>query len=174
MKISKLTLLPIALLTFFLVLMTSKSFSQEEGYRDRSQAVYVEVLGNGLIYSFNYDTRFGQSIKGLGGRAGIGHLAIDGSRLTTFPFLINYLFGKDKHYFEVGAGATLITASTNSSDFGPIGSREKGSTFIGTMSFGYRLEPQQGGFLFRAGITPIFDRTSFFPFWPQVSLGYAF
>lgn len=145
----------------------------QDGQRTRSQAVYMEVLGNGLTYSLNYDTRFSQSLKGLGGRAGIGYVAIDGNSLTTIPLVVNYLFGKDKHYFEVGAGATLLSAAA-SSDFGPVGSGEKGSTFIGTMSLGYRLEPLDGGFTFRAGITPIFDRTTFFPFWPQVSFGYAF
>lgn len=158
---------------FILLTLFSNSATAQEGFRTKGQAVFFEVLGNGLTYSLNYDTRFNQSLKGLGGRAGIGHLAVDGTSLTSFPFLLNYLFGKDKHYFEVGAGATLLVAST-SSDFGPVGSREKGSAFIGTMSFGYRLEPQEGGFLFRAGITPIFDRTSFFPFWPQISFGYAF
>lgn len=172
MTISKTIPQLLSVFIFSLLLFTTRSMAQDL-QRSRSQTVYLEVLGNGLTYSLNYDTRFSNSIKGLGGRAGIGHMVIDGNRLTTFPFLINYLFGRDKHYFEVGAGATLLTAST-SSDFGPIGSRESGSAFIGTMSFGYRLEPQNGGFLFRAGITPIFDRSSFFPFWPQVSFGYAF
>lgn len=45
----------------------------------------MEVLGNGLTYSLNYDTRFSQSLKGLGGRAGIGYVAIDGNSLTTIP-----------------------------------------------------------------------------------------
>ncbi|MFN3999951.1 hypothetical protein [Algoriphagus sp.] len=172
MKISKTIhqLLTVFILSLFLV--TTNSMAQDE-QRSRSQTVYLEVLGNGLIYSLNYDTRFSNSVKGLGGRAGIGHMAINGDRLTTFPFLVNYLFGRDKHYFEVGAGATLLTASAFS-NFGPVDSRESGSAFIGTMSLGYRLEPLNGGFSFRAGITPIFDRKSFFPFWPQISFGYAF
>ncbi len=172
MKILKTTILTTSIFALFLFL-NSNTTNAQEFQRTRSQSVYLEVMGNGLTYSLNYDTRFGKSLKGLGGRAGIGYMGIDGYTLTTVPIIVNYLFGRDKHYFEVGAGATLLAASADS-NFGPIDSKEKGSTFIGTMSFGYRLEPQEGGFLFRAGITPIFDRSSFFPFWPQVSFGYAF
>ncbi|HSJ67651.1 MAG TPA: hypothetical protein VK921_08250 [Anditalea sp.] len=142
--------------------------------RTKSQGVFVEVLGNGLIYSVNYDTRFSQRFDGIGGRAGIGYIAIDGTTLTTMPFLLNYLFGKEKHFFEIGVGPTVILASANSGGFGPVGDRERGSAVIGTMSVGYRLEPTDGGFMFRAGLTPIFDSSSFWPLWPQVSFGYAF
>jgi hypothetical protein len=142
--------------------------------RTRSQGVYVEVLGNGLIYSLNYDTRFGQRMNGFGGRAGIGYLAVDGVRITTVPLLVNYLFGHEKHFFEVGMGATVVTGSEGSSGFGPVGERDRVSGAIGTMSLGYRLEPTDGGFMFRAGITPIFDSSVFWPLWPQLSFGYAF
>ncbi len=172
MKHFKTSFLSFTTLILFMGLFVNISMAQD-GLRTRSQSVYMEVLGNGLTYSLNYDTRFGQSLKGIGGRIGIGYVALDGNSLTSVPFVVNYLFGKDKHYFEVGAGATLLSAAA-SSDFGPVGSGEKGSTFIGTMSLGYRLEPLDGGFTFRAGITPLFDRSTFFPFWPQVSFGYAF
>ncbi|WP_373494282.1 hypothetical protein [Aquiflexum sp.] len=172
MKTLKTPLFPLSILVFFFVLFTNNSVAQE-AQSTRGQSVYMEVLGNGLSYSLNYDTRFSKSLKGLGGRAGIGYVGIDGYTLTSVPIVVNYLFGHNKHFFEVGAGATLLAASAPSS-FGPIDSKEKGSAFLGTMSFGYRLEPTNGGFLFRAGISPIFDRSSFFPFWPQVSFGYAF
>lgn len=142
--------------------------------RTKSQGVFVEVLGNGLIYSLNYDSRFSQRFDGLGGRAGIGYIAMEGTRLTTIPVLLNYLLGNEKHFFEIGIGTTLVAASDNSGNFGPVGSRERGSLFIGTMSLGYRLEPIDGGFMFRAGITPLFDSGAFWPLWPQVSFGYSF
>ena len=164
--------LSFAVLLICLTLFTGASMAQE-GQRTRSQAVYVEVLGNGLTYSLNYDTRFSKSLKGLGCRAGASYFADEESRLASFPILINYLFGRDKHYFEVGAGATLL-AATSESDASPVGSLESGSAIIGTMSFAYRLEPQNGGVIFRAGITPVFDSSAFLPFWPQVSFGYAF
>lgn len=172
MKITKTGILALITLAFSLFVVAQNARAQEV-QRTRSKAVYLEVLGNGLTYSLNFDARFSKSLKGLGGRAGIGYMAVDGDNLTSIPIIVNYLFGKDKHYFEVGAGTAFLAASTPT-QFGSIDTREKGSAFIGTMSFGYRLEPQNGGFMFRAGITPLFDGTSFFPFWPQVSFGYSF
>ena len=172
MKTLKASLLTIFFFTFFTILPSNDAKAQEIG-GSRSQSVYMEFLGNGLTYSLNYDTRFSNSHKGLGGRVGIGYISLVGNSLTSVPIVANYLFGQDKHYFEVGAGATLL-AGAASVDFGPGESRARGTAFIGTMSLGYRLEPQDGGFLFRAGVTPIFDRSSFFPFWPQISFGYSF
>jgi len=34
----------------------------------------VELGGQGLLLTANYDTRFGNSRNGLGGRAGIGYI----------------------------------------------------------------------------------------------------
>jgi len=139
-----------------------------------NKTVFVELLGNGITYSFNYDTRFSNRPDGFGGRAGIGYISVDGVNLTSIPFVANYLLGKNGKYFEIGAGATFIAVSdrtnTNASN-NPINSA---SGWTGTMSFGYRSQPVDGGFLFRAGITPIFTGELFFPFWPQISFGYAF
>jgi len=162
------------LLLFAVGIITFNSVQAQVAERTKSQGVFVEVLGNGLIYSVNYDTRFSQRFDGFGGRAGIGYIAIEGTRLTTMPFLVNYLFGKEKHFFEIGVGTTFLAASDNSATIGPVGDRERDSAFIGTMSLGYRLEPTDGGFTFRAGITPFFDSSIFWPLWPQVSFGYAF
>ncbi|WP_194774333.1 hypothetical protein [Pararhodonellum marinum] len=159
--------------TFLAVLFIQTTLFAQAPERTRSQGVFVELLGNGLLYSFNYDTRFNQSYTGLGGRVGLSYLAVDGTNLTTVPVVLNYLLGKDKHLFEVGIGTTFVAAADRT-NVGPISEANRGSTFIGTMSLGYRLEPRDGGFMFRAGITPIFDSSNFFPFWPQVSFGYAF
>jgi len=150
------------------------SIQAQVAERTRSQGVFVEVLGNGLIYSVNYDTRFSPSFDGFGGRAGIGYIALDGVNLATMPFLVNYLFGREKHFFEIGLGTTLIVASERNGRSGQFGERFTGSLFVGTMSLGYRLEPTDGGFMFRAGLTPLFEAGYFWPLWPQISFGYAF
>ena len=157
-----------------LFLLLSGSVHAQIAERTRGQGVYVEVLGSGLLYSFNYDTRFSQRLNGIGGRAGIGYLAVEGTSLTTLPFMLNYLFGHDKHFFEVGVGPTVLIASERISGFGPVGDRNSASAVIGSMNLGYRLEPSDGGFIFRAGLTPFFDSNFFWPLWPQVSFGYAF
>jgi hypothetical protein len=157
----------------FLVFLTN---FPNEGYSqsDSHSAVYLELFGNGLTYSLNYDMRFSGKPDGIGGRAGIGYFAIDGISLATVPLMVNYLMGKNGKYFEIGAGATYLAAADRQNS-NPTGSPiNRGTGWIGSLSFGYRSQPVDGGFLFRAGVTPFFDRSSFWPFWPQVSVGYAF
>src|SRR5258706_10942670 len=82
----------------------------------RSQAaksIYAELGGPGLA-SINFDTRFGNSESGIGGRVGIGGFSTNGSTLLLFPIGLNYLIGGDtKNYFEVGAGVTIVSASAD-------------------------------------------------------------
>jgi hypothetical protein len=162
------------LLLLVIGFLSFSSLQAQVAERTRSQGVFVEVLGNGLIYSLNYDTRFSQGFDGWGGRAGIGYIAIEGVRFTAMPFLVNYLFGKEKHFFEVGVGTTMLIVSDSNGSFSPVGDRNRGTGFTGAMSLGYRLEPTDGGFMFRAGLTPIFSSDTFWPIYPQVSFGYAF
>jgi hypothetical protein len=139
----------------------------------RAQNVFVEVGGQGLLFSANYDTRFGNRRDGLGGRIGVGYIAVDGSSLATFPLSLNYLLGKGKNFFEIGLGATI--ASAKSDDFWFDDDEEtSGTGTIGTMSFSYRLQPVDSGFSFRGGITPIFTKDFFIPYFFGLSLGYTF
>jgi hypothetical protein len=150
------------------------SFGQEE--KDGSNhGVFVEFLGNGLFYSVNYDTRFSKKVDGLGGKVGFGYIGVDGDHYSSFPFLVNYLKGKEGHYFEMGVGANYLVADYKNGG-GVTESPEiaKWEGWSGNMSLGYRYQPIDGGFLFRAGITPMFRKDEFRPFWPQISVGYAF
>lgn len=139
-----------------------------------NRSIFIEGLGNGLTYSVNYDTRFGPGSAGLGGRGGVGFLPIQGVNITSFPFLVNYLWGNNGHFLEVGAGATILAVAGGSDTVISIEEFNR-STGIGpTFSLGYRYQPLNGGILFRAGIAPIIDTTGSLPYWPQISLGYAF
>lgn len=144
--------------------------SLPSGDQSRAQNVFVEIGGQGLLFTANYDTRFSNRRDGLGGRAGIGYISIDGDNITTIPFGLNYLLGSNKHFFEVGLGATVIATSGN--DFTLFD--EESSNLLGTMSFSYRLQPVNSGFAFRAGLTPIFGKNFFIPYFAGLSLGYTF
>jgi hypothetical protein len=134
-----------------------------------AKSIYAELGGPGLA-SINFDTRFGRSESGIGGRVGIGGFSTDGSTLLLFPIGLNYLIGGDsKNYFEVGAGATIVTASADFTD----NDKPWTGTF-GHLSIGYRLQPQTSGFTFRAAIVPIFGHGVFWPYWAGVSFGYKF
>lgn len=132
--------------------------------------VYVELGGPGVA-SVNYDMRFQKKEDGLGFRAGIGGFSIDGSSALFVPLGLNYLISKDqKNYFEFGGGITIVSAN-ESSHYGD--ENDFNATF-GHLYFGYRRQPKKGGFLFRAGVVPIFGKGFFFPFYAGVSCGYKF
>src|SRR5690606_26814841 len=131
------------------------AFLQDQTESKRKQGVFFELFGTGLTYSFNYDTRFQNRPDGLGGRVGVSYYAIDGNSLFTLPVSLNYLLGKNGHYFEVGAGATFISGTVD--DEGEIFfiESDKAKTVTGNLIFGYRKQPLDGGFLFRAGFAPL-------------------
>jgi hypothetical protein len=164
---------------FFLILSISciyeTTFAQREtsvSQPSRAQNVFVELGGQGILITANYDTRFNKTRNGLGARAGIGYIAGSGDHFATIPVSLNYLLGKEKHFFEVGLGATLVTGSWNDSFFS--NNTASHSNTIGTMSFAYRVQPVDSGFAFRAGLTPIFTSNFFFPFFGGLSIGYTF
>lgn len=165
----KLTLIFVLLVVF----LTESQFSVKAQETARAQNVFVELGGQGLLFSANYDTRFGNRRDGLGGRVGVGYIAADGTSLATFPLSLNYLLGKGRNFFEIGLGATFASAKSDDLWFNDDES-SSGSATIGTMSFGYRLQPVDSGFSFRAGITPIFTKDFFVPYFAGLSLGYTF
>ncbi len=136
----------------------------------RAQNVYAEILGQGLLFSINYDTRFSNKRNGIGGRIGFGGIGGDGAGLITVPVSLNYLLGEGKNFFEIGLGATYAKISTNNDFFFGDG----GSSVIGTMAFMYRLQPVKTGFSFRGGITPVFSSVGFVPYFVGFSVGYTF
>lgn len=134
-----------------------------------AKSIYFEIGGPGLA-SFNFDTRFGPKEDGLGGRIGVGGFVIDKESAIFIPIGLNYLLGKDnKNYFEIGGGITPVFISDDLS-----GDGDPFSTTFGHVTFGYRMQPQDGGFTFRAFISPVFGNGFFIPYYGGVSFGYKF
>lgn len=143
----------------------------QTGENKRAQNFFVELLGQGIFVTANYDSRFGNRRDGLGGRIGIGAGPSldfdfwsdedDDETPIIFPVSLNYLLGNGtRNFFEIGLGATFVTGEGNGA--------------AGTMSFSYRLQPVDRGFAFRAGLTPLFDDEGFYPLFGGLSLGYTF
>lgn len=151
-----------------LVLITATLVSVSASAQKSAKVVYGELGGPGLA-SLNYDMRFARKNDGLGFRVGFGGFAIDGSSIVLVPVGLNYLIGKDgKNYFELGAGATLLSTSEESNSGDPF------TTSFGHLNIGYRLQPANGGFFFKAAITPVFGSGFFWPYWAGVGFGYKF
>jgi hypothetical protein len=134
-------------------------------------SVYIEFLGNGIIYSLNYDRMFTES---FGVRAGVGYIEPIAESIVSFPLMLHYLVGTGNSKFELGIGATIISQSENSG-FSFISDDKEftGSGVLGTLTIGYRYQRNEEGFVFRAGFTPLFGKIGFWPL-AGLSVGYGF
>lgn len=152
-----------------LIAISTFIFTSIETHAQAKQAFFAELLGNGLIFSVNYDVRFTENPGGWGGRLGIGYVGSveGGGGVVTIPIMVNNLLGKDGKYFEVGGGLTFITGTA---DFA---GSENNSEIVGTLAFMYRRQPEDGGFMWKIGLSPIIADGVFFPIWPGVGFGYA-
>lgn len=156
--------------------------SVNEEQRARN-SVYLELLGNGGMYSVNFEREI---LPRLGLRVGAATWSNDGDyifestntrTLTTFPLMLNYSVGRGSNRLEVGGGLLLGQSRRTEWD-------EETSSGIRTLTgtIGYRYQPERGGFLFRAGLVPFYSLNSdeeAYPdagFFPSlgVSGGYAF
>lgn len=118
-------------------------------------SVYFEALGNGLLYSVNYDRLL---TKSIGGRVGVSYFSPDEIAMATFPVTAYYLVGSGSSKLELGLGACVMLQGERQS-FSFMSSLDeefKGSGVLGTAALGYRHQHPEGGFVFRAGLTPFF------------------
>lgn len=166
-----------------------------------TQSVFLELGGAGLPYSFNYDFRFDRErMDSWGLRVGAGGYAVDGDSFFSLPVMANKLYGKGPHYFEMGFGLTFFAFDEDHDDYSYCSdgyydsngiyictSYESGDSYyefilpvdgspslMGTINLGYRRVPVEGGFTWRANLTPIFNNNGFWPLYAGVGFGYAF
>lgn len=152
-------------------IILKKAYKRDYTVTDRPpQAVYGELFGRGILFSANYDRRFNKRTDGLGFSGGMGYLRIDEVSIFTIPVSINYLLGKKGKFFEVGAGASYFSVDVSDIDK----ASKTGSTVIGTTTIGYRSQPENGGFMFRAGFNQFYINNNFIPYYPYISFGYSF
>lgn len=165
-----------------MILMMSISHAQQ-GLTPRN-SVFLEAGGNGVIYSLNYDRFLTDS---FGGRIGLMYASaprVSGyTSMTIVPVIAEYFVGSGSNKLELGAGAGFFSSRRYKTDFaqgGPYEYLSNHSSTLWTLVAGYRSEPIDGGFLFRAVITPSFgwaralESTCDFLPWGGISVGYAF
>jgi len=148
-----------------LILFITSLMIPGRGLAQRNKSVFLEVCGNGVGFSVNYDARFTKLEKGLGFRAGIG--VVPGMRLggnddpvgfswptiLSIPVGLNYLLGKAPNYFEGGIGVTYLYGKGNFSFFFLEGEATL-STFMFIPSAGYRFAYAGKSFQGRVFISP--------------------
>lgn len=181
-----------------LLLISTQLVHAQEDTKLATQSIYMELGGPGLPYSFNYDFRFDKTrIDSWGMRVGFGGYAVDGDSFFSLPVMVNKLYGKGNHFFEMGFGATFLAFNNETYYYdncyydgngnyicNPVSSTSSGTSFIldidgspsimGVMNFGYRRMPTDGGFMWKVNLNPIFNNNGFWPLFAGIGLGYAF
>lgn len=139
--------------------------------------IFFEGLGNGILYTINYDRMVADTWSARVGlmQISVDEIDVDSGGLTQatvslrlVPITANKLKGEGNHKLELGIGPMLILVSGDIEDTGGIDGAGVGVT--GTV--GYRYQRPDGGINFRIGLTPLFT-PSFLP-WGGLSLGYTF
>ena len=118
----------------------------------RRNALYAEILGNGLVLSANYERQMSTK-PGLGLHIGIGL----GDDKPAFPLGAKWLFDIDKQesFLEIGAGITLAEQGLWETNFNQLKRNSYSAGFI--PSIGYRYHSPKG-FMWRINYTPVFNR----------------
>jgi hypothetical protein len=156
---------------------------------DSPNSLYLELAGNGIFYSANYDRLFTES---YGGRVGFGFVTAFGAPLiTSFPLMAYRLIGSGNSKLELGLGVCgILQPDDTSFSTGASDDWFEGNGVLGTMTACYRYQRAEGGIVFRVGVTPFFgkfvhitneghideakeDVYKFTPF-GGISVGYAF
>jgi hypothetical protein len=145
-----------------------------------SNVIFAEVLGNGLLYSINYEHIIERWNIGL--RAGASYFTYAVSsygksgnlNLASFPLVASYYVGSPTHKLQLGLGATILYTGVSSDSTGTkFESERSGGAVAATAVVGYRYLPPDRGFSFGVGFTPLLRASSFLP-WGGGHAGYIF
>jgi hypothetical protein len=119
-----------------------------------NKILFAEIGGPGIAISINYDARFKSGQKdGFGYRVGIGYFAAGNNTVFTIPVQVNYLYGKDGKYLELGIGTTFIN-SRGDNYSSPTWEFDTVTGLAATAVIGVRYEPNKA-LNFRLGYVPI-------------------
>ena len=156
-------------LLIFFILLSSIVNAQPDTKTTGNKTIYGEIGGPGLLFSANFDTRFTRKPTGLGLRVGLGYApGIPGSVISV-PMGLNFLAGKNKHFFEAEGGVSFYHLFESQGDWY---STDPSSVWGKYLYVGYRYKSQDG-FTARMGFCPLFVEGGIEP-WMGISIGHSF
>ncbi len=153
--------------------------------------VYAELLGNGYMYSLNYDRLiYHDENLSITARAGITPGFVNLFRGVGIPLEMNAQFLRNNgHSAEAGPGFSWFNGkSVYRNEERDLITSVRYNVCNVTLRFGYRYAQPGGGLILRAAFIPSFNVVApeevriqnFFPFgkaftpWAGLSIGYAF
>lgn len=132
---------------------------------------YFELGGSAVVPSVNYERQLSERWFGRVGFSIVtGEDGDEDDDVTmVFPVTASYLtHPAGNHHLEAGGGVTFITGDSQDlfdEDDDQI------SNLAVTAILGYRYQRPRRGFVFRAGVTPVFHDAELLP-WAGLSFGY--
>lgn len=151
-------------------------FAQQTDIEKNS--IYAELLGNGGVYSINYDRTF-QIDKGIKLVPRIGFATIQD--IIIVPFEVNVLLSRDymsKNFFETGIGLTLLKPTNQfSGEIITINGynynfENKTVNTPLVIRAGFRHQRPTGGLMYRTGLLLFTGTETLFTI--GIGLGYTF
>jgi hypothetical protein len=161
------------LLSIFVVAADARAQSDSPSLTGARQAAYFELGGSAVVPSINYERRLRGDWHGRVGFSVVtGETSEDTETTFVVPLTVSSVNRPEaNHHLELGGGFTLVTG--DSQDFWEtVDDDEQVSNVFLTGIAGYRYQRPQGGFQFRAVLTPIIGSGVAAP-WFGVSFGYA-
>ncbi|MDP4220193.1 MAG: hypothetical protein Q8896_07130 [Bacteroidota bacterium] len=129
---------------------------QEEQIVTAANTVYLEFLGNGHLFSLNYERRI---FEDFALRIGYGDNYLDS---PSIPLMAYYFWNFGSSNVQFGLGVA-VTPNLDDNQY----------VYL-TGSIGYRYQPKSGGFIFEGGFTPIYVFFRGLNPWFGLGVGYAF
>jgi len=154
----------------WLILFQCNAAGQTQTTNFKQNQLYLELAGNGLIYSINYERFLSEDFTIRGG-FGItpGLIFIEGTFIH-IPVTASYLIGSKTSKLELGLGATYF-AGEDTEIFG-LDAGDQSLMFL-TGIIGYRYT-SPAGFVFRVFFTPLYSSESEPNFNPYGGLSFGF
>ena len=161
--------------------LTTAASSEVRGQAERtaSNTIFLELGGNALIYSLNYERVLPSD---MAVRVGFGHVSVSATSglssasvtSTSIPITASYLGIGGSTKLELGGGV-LFQRFSGSTSTG-FGNDIEAGVFVPLATFitGLRVAPPGGGFNFKLAFTPIWHPdVGFFP-WGSLGFGVGF
>jgi hypothetical protein len=148
-----------------------ETYEPGPNHRTADNSFFVEVGGNGLVYTINFEHIFGDTNLSL--RAGFGYVHLKGTFFGQMydeedllvPLVASYYLGGKNHKLQIGAGALFVHQD------GQLTTQQEG---YGTFVLGYRYIPSDGGIDFGISFTPLVGNGVGFVPWAGANVGVGF
>ena len=164
----------VCLLIVIILCNNSPAQNNAESNLLNKNSTYLEIGGNGLWYSFNYDRILRRKDRtALSARVGFAYFGnFSDTSTITAPLTISFLYGKNKNFLELGGGPTTLYSFSE---------KITGIAAIGII--GFRHQPiKSKGLMYRIAFNPFIveyssdtgDWNSVIIPWGGISFGFVF